>query len=218
MLGRIRRAYGVSPPKRHSGWPCRWCSSGAIFGCPRLRAKGPRRSAAHGGGEGFKFFEPLLNHEKFDTLERTGLIAVLIIAIIGLAYALMLRSQVLAAPQAPRRCRRSPMRSGGGECLPGCAVPQDWAADRHHHDRPVLHEVSGAGVCLRPRRGVPGRSPVQLDCRLCRHAAGHRRQPPRGHRRPQAATAKPCSSVIARVRWPACSPTAWACWAAHASS
>ncbi len=57
--------------------------------------------SAHGAN--FKFFEPLLNHEKYDTLERTGLIAVLVIAILGLAYALMLRSQVLRAPTGTKK-------------------------------------------------------------------------------------------------------------------
>ena len=62
-----------------------------------------RAPAAHSSTANFKFFEPLLNHEKFNGMERTGLIAVLIIALIGLAYALMLRKQVLAAPVGTKK-------------------------------------------------------------------------------------------------------------------
>jgi K(+)-stimulated pyrophosphate-energized sodium pump len=77
---------------------------GAYFWLPAFASEaGTAAPAAHGGGANFKFFEPLLNHEKFNILERSGLIAVLIIAIIGLLYALMLRKQVLAAPQGTKK-------------------------------------------------------------------------------------------------------------------
>ena len=51
------------------------------------------RAAGHGE---VHWFEPFKS-DKFDSMERTGLIVVLIIAVIGLAYALMLMKQVLAA-------------------------------------------------------------------------------------------------------------------------
>ena len=77
---------------------------GAYFWLPAFASEaGTAAPAAHGGGANFKFFEPLLNHEKYNALERTGLISVLIIAIIGLLYALMLRKQVLAAPQGTKK-------------------------------------------------------------------------------------------------------------------
>ncbi len=62
---------------------------------------GTAAPAAH--GHSFKFFEPLLDSEKYNALERAGLIGVLAIAIIGLAYALMLRSQVLRAPTGTKK-------------------------------------------------------------------------------------------------------------------
>ena len=70
-----------------------------LFAGEAVSPETPATSAAHGHGGEFKFFEPLLNHEKYNALERTGLIAVLIIAIVGLLYALMLRFQVLRAPK-----------------------------------------------------------------------------------------------------------------------
>ena len=83
---------------------------GAYFWIPDV-GRGERRSAResvaagpaahHSSFQGF--FQPLLNHEKYNLLERAGLITVLIIALIGLAYALMLRSQVLAAPEGTKK-------------------------------------------------------------------------------------------------------------------
>ncbi len=58
-------------------------------------------AAAH--GHSFSFFEPLLDIEKYNTLERTGLIGVLATAFLGLAYALMLRRQVLRAPTGTKK-------------------------------------------------------------------------------------------------------------------
>ena len=86
---------------------------GAYFWLPLFAGEAvspatPATGAAHGHGGDFKYFEPLLNHEKYNALERTGLISVLIIAIVGLLYALMLRTRCSALPRAPRRCRRSP--------------------------------------------------------------------------------------------------------------
>ena len=49
-----------------------------------------------------QWFEPFTS-DKFDTMERTGLIVVLVIALIGLAYALMLAKQVLAADTGTKK-------------------------------------------------------------------------------------------------------------------
>ena len=49
-----------------------------------------------------QWFEPFTS-DKFDSMEKTGLIVVLIIAVIGLLYALMLRKQVLAADTGTKK-------------------------------------------------------------------------------------------------------------------
>jgi K(+)-stimulated pyrophosphate-energized sodium pump len=49
-----------------------------------------------------QWFEPFTSN-KFDTMEKTSLIIVLIIAVIGLLYAFMLMKQVLAADQGTRK-------------------------------------------------------------------------------------------------------------------
>ncbi len=56
-------------------------------------------AASHGS---VHWFEPFTS-DKFDAMEKTGLIIVLLIAIIGLAYALMLMKQVLAADQGTKK-------------------------------------------------------------------------------------------------------------------
>src|SRR5699024_2066664 len=52
--------------------------------------------------ESLTLFEPFRS-DKFNTMEKTGLMVVLAIAVIGLLYALMLRKQVLAAPQGTKK-------------------------------------------------------------------------------------------------------------------
>jgi K(+)-stimulated pyrophosphate-energized sodium pump len=52
--------------------------------------------------EKVQFFEPFTS-SKFDTMEKTSLIVVLVIAIIGLLYAWMLMKQVLAAPKGTKK-------------------------------------------------------------------------------------------------------------------
>ncbi len=104
MLGRIRLTLKSRQAKTAFLLAMSLAFLGAYFWLPAFAAENVTvATAAHGGGENFKFFEPLLNHEKYNALERTGLISVLIIAIIGLAYALMLRSQVLKAPQGTKK-------------------------------------------------------------------------------------------------------------------
>ncbi|HPM80324.1 MAG TPA: hypothetical protein PLF81_06470 [Candidatus Anammoximicrobium sp.] len=104
---------------------------------------GTAAPAAH--GHSFKFFEPLLDSEKYNALERAGLIGVLAIAIIGLAYALMLRSikayakpmmAMASTPIKPARSRALyfSLSSKGSKnlklwpCAAGAAVPASWAS------------------------------------------------------------------------------------------
>ncbi|MCY2995798.1 MAG: sodium/proton-translocating pyrophosphatase [Planctomycetota bacterium] len=111
MLGRIRRVLRTRQGKTAYLGLLACLFVGAYLWLPAFAAdtgtpageKIAAAPAAHSSAAGFKFFEPLLNHEKFNGWEQTGLIAVLIIAIIGLLYALMLRKQVLAAPQGTKK-------------------------------------------------------------------------------------------------------------------
>ena len=106
MLGRIRGAVQSKHARTAFLLALSLAFLGGYLWLPAFASEAETAAAApaaHGHGEAFKFFEPLLNHEKYNALERTGLIAVLIIAIIGLAYALMLRSQVLKAPQGTKK-------------------------------------------------------------------------------------------------------------------
>jgi len=59
-------------------------------------------AAGAGGEHHLTWFEPFVS-EKFNLGERTGLILVMLVAIAGLVYALMLRSQVLKADTGTRK-------------------------------------------------------------------------------------------------------------------
>jgi K(+)-stimulated pyrophosphate-energized sodium pump len=83
---------------------------------PVLDAGAPAAAAAHHSG--VTWFEPFASN-KFDTMERVSLILVLLVAILGLGYALMLRSQVLAADQGTRKMQEiaSAVREGANAYL-----------------------------------------------------------------------------------------------------
>src|SRR6476646_3485105 len=65
-----------------------------IQAAPAQMSAAIQQSEAHAGVE---FFEPFRSN-KFNNMERTALIIVLIVAILGLAYAGMLAAQVQRAP------------------------------------------------------------------------------------------------------------------------
>lgn len=104
MLGRFRRTIRGKHARTAFLLVMSLAFLGAYFWLPAFAGEeGVEAPALHGGEGHFQFFEPLLNHEKFNALERTGLITVLVIAILGLAYALMLRAQVLRAPVGTKK-------------------------------------------------------------------------------------------------------------------
>ncbi len=101
MIGRIRRSLRTSQAKIAYLALAAVLFLGVYLLTPALAGEsGTEAPAAHGN---FKFFEPLFDTAKYNLMERAGLILVLIIAIVGLLYALMLRSQVLKAPQGTKK-------------------------------------------------------------------------------------------------------------------
>ncbi|MHB8900130.1 MAG: sodium-translocating pyrophosphatase [Thermoguttaceae bacterium] len=104
MIGRIRRSLRTSQAKIAYLALAAVLFLGVYLFTPALASENSTDApAAHSGEGGFKFFEPLLDHSKYNLLERAGLILILIIAVIGLLYALMLRHQVLKAPQGTKK-------------------------------------------------------------------------------------------------------------------
>ena len=69
---------------------------------PAFAAAAPSVESAAASTHHVEWFEPFTS-SKFSTMEKIGLIVVLLIAVIGLAYALMLRKQVLAAPTGTKK-------------------------------------------------------------------------------------------------------------------
>ncbi len=104
MIGRIRRSLRTSQAKIAYLALAAVLFLGVYLLTPALAGESSTEASASHAGEGkFEFFEPLFNTAKYNLLERAGLILVLIIAIVGLLYALMLRHQVLKAPQGTKK-------------------------------------------------------------------------------------------------------------------
>ena len=73
---------------------------GAAFAFKPVMSHG---TGAEGTGEAFTFFSPFQEGFGFNTLERSALIVVLLIAVAGLIYAFTLMKQVVAAEQGTKK-------------------------------------------------------------------------------------------------------------------
>ncbi|MFI5379123.1 MAG: sodium/proton-translocating pyrophosphatase [Tepidisphaerales bacterium] len=78
------------------------CRSALAAETPAKGGEAPTGPAATEVHHAVVWFEPFTS-AKFNTMEKTGLIIVLIVAIIGLLYAVMLMKQVLAADQGTKK-------------------------------------------------------------------------------------------------------------------
>ena len=135
---------------------------------------------------GVLLLEPLLG-EKFSPMEKIALCLNVVIALAGLAYALMLVGQVMNAPQGHEEdAGDRPGRPRRGQCLSLSPVPRGRRADPADY-RPAVLRRQGVGpargVLLRPGHRLLRRLDLLGHGRLRRHATGHGRQPPRGRRR-----------------------------------
>ncbi len=156
----------------------------------------------------FRLWDPIVGSD-FQWYEKVLLVLNVFVALGGLAYALMLVGQVRKAhARHEEDAGDRPGRPRGGQRLSLPAIPRGGRADRADHG-PALLRRRGVRACR--RRSAWGRAIAFLvgsivlgHGRLCRHAAGHDRQPPRGRRRPEPASARPCSWATAPARSPAC--------------
>ena len=209
MLGRIRRMARSKRAKTTYLVVMSLAFLGAYFWLPLFAGEAvspetPATSAAHGHGGDFKYFEPLLNHEKYNALERTGLISVLIIAIVGLLYALMLRYQVLRAPKGTPKMQEiaAAVREGANAYL----------GAQFRKIGPLIVVITVALWFTKYQDPVFawGRAArfwwVRCSVGASASSACVWRPPATcvWPRRPAAATAKPCSWATAPVRWQAC--------------
>ena len=131
---------------------------------------------------GVLLFEPLFG-EKFSIYEKIALVANVVIALGGLAYAMMLVGQVMRAPQGTKKMQEIAQ-----------AIREGANAYLYRQFRVVFVLIvvitallfygakaseSARGVLLRTRHRLLRRGVLLGDGGLRRHAAGHGRQPPR---------------------------------------
>ncbi len=167
----------------------------------RAAAVPPKRRHS---GCGIRSSRPSLRGTK-----KSLLIANVFVALAGLAYALMLVKQVRRRREGtPRMQEIAPGRPRRGQRLSLPAVPRRRRADRRH-DRGLLYfAAQSTGT---PRKSAIGRAVAFFLGSIFSATVGfvgmrlaHHRKPARGSRRPGTASARPCSSVTAPERSPAC--------------
>jgi len=187
----------------------------AFFARPLFgQAPGSEASAAHSGEHAFKFFA-LFSDPKYTQLEIIALMVVLIIAVAGLVYALLLVKQVKSADKGTQRMQdiAAAVREGADAYLAAqfrkigpliiiitlvlyFTTQSDLAAFKFGRAGAFI-----IGALFSWLVGFVG-------MRLATRATS-------AWPRPLATpTARRCSSATARARSPACSPTASACSAA----
>jgi len=117
MLGRLRKTVRSKHARTAFLLVMSLAFLGAYLWLPAFAGEAETAAtAAHGGGESFKFFRAVAEPREIQFHGEAGLITVLIIAIIGLAYA------VDARPKCPSSRRHQedeemPMRSRGRPTL-----------------------------------------------------------------------------------------------------
>jgi K(+)-stimulated pyrophosphate-energized sodium pump len=186
----------------------------AFFARPLFgQTAGTGGPAPHGAEKAFEFFS-LFREAKYTGMERGALLVVLLIAIAGLVYALMLVKQVKNADRGTKRMQdiAAAVREGADAYL----------AAQFRKIGPLIliitvvlyfttqSDLAAFKFGRAPLPSVPSSAgwSVLWECGWPPPAISGSPRPP------LVPMAKPCSSATAPARSPACSPTASACSAA----
>ena len=102
-----------------------WAQVGTTNSAPPHSPE-PAASSGTGQQEQITLFDPIIG-KKFEWYEKVALIANVVVALAGLAYALMLVGQVRRRRRERRGCRKSPRPSARGP-TPICIGSSAWWA------------------------------------------------------------------------------------------
>ena len=216
---------GAAPPPRPRRPPHRPPSAeGAAPAAEAKKAAAPAAPAVAPAAplpaqKEFHYFA-FLSDPAYDIWEQIALWVVLRIAVAGLVYAGMLVGQVIGADEGTERMREvgAAIRQGANAYLAPAVQGDRPAGVRAHRRSSGSRPRRPEQVAIGRAGGVLHRGDVLVAGRLRRHEPGGAGQPARRRRRADQLRRGACSSATAPARSPACSPTAWACWAARSSS